>query len=391
MRTLHQDFLETFSMAGRKDKVKKHQEQRAQAQFDATQNTAQPITEQSSLVNNDRYNPVPEVKSTSSPWEDMLAERRKTLVKEKTDAAKMQKYHALSDVFTTLGKMGGAAIGGAIGGDVFQGVNAVEYQPSRGYLDAFEKAKSANEALRRLDDQEFQLAYSKQQRDEERAYNEKQRAEDRAYQSEQAQITREFNAKQTELNRNWQAEQQRITREWQKAVADQDFARQAALNKELAESEQKFKLEYQRINNEHETAIKNLSLEIVKLQNTDTVPIGFKNGTGITIPKSYYDGMLRFFIDEEKGIDKNNVAAYIKNNPDKVNAYLKMFGLVGGTMTPASAASGTVVQYPFPYHISQIPADQMTMAPTLTTVPESTTEHAQNDTEIDYSQYKQQK
>jgi hypothetical protein len=124
----------------------------------------------------------------------------------------------------------------------------------------------------------------------------------------------------------------------------------------------------------------------------NTVPIGFKNGTGITVPKPYYDDMLQFFIDEEKGIDKDNVGAYIRNHPEEVNAYLKMFGLAGGTTAPVAPTTANVgEQYPFPYHISQIPAGQMTMAPTLTTVPEETTQQASDNTEIDYSQYKQQK
>ena len=269
-------------------------------------------------------------------FSDYLAEQRKNLTKEKTDAAKMQKYYALTDALGAIGKMGGVAIGGAIGGNVLDSAPKVEdYKESRGYLDAFEKAKQANDRLRKLDETEFQLAYNKQQRDEERAYK-----------AEQDKIAREYSAAQAELNRQWQAEQQRITREWNQAVADKDFARQAELKKELTKMEQDFKLKYQKIANAHDTAIKNISKEIVNIQNSGgkKVPIGFKNGTGITVPKAYYDDMLEFFIGDDwdgHKVTKDNVKTYIRNHPDKVNAYLSMFGLGTSAETKTEATEET--------------------------------------------------
>jgi hypothetical protein len=192
---------------------------------------------------------------------DYLEEQRKSLTKDKTDAVKMQKYYALTDVFNALGKMGGAAAGGAIGGNMLDSApNVGEYKESRGYLDAFENAKKANERLRALDAQEFQLAYETQKRNDDRAYEAKVREAERAYKTES-----------DRLNREWTAEQNRINREWQKAVADQDFERQSALKKELATMEQNFKkelatmeqnfkLQYQKINNAHEEAIKTFEL-----------------------------------------------------------------------------------------------------------------------------------
>lgn len=274
---------------------------------------------------------------TTSPWEQMLAERRESLKKEKTDAQTMQKYYALSDVLKTLGQMGGAAIGGAIGGDALAGANVPEYKRSQGYIDAFEKAKSASDALRRLDDAEFQLKYNRMEKDNERAYNEAREKANRDYQ-----------AQQNELSRQFQAEQARITREWNKAIADKDFERQAALKKEMAKIEQDYKLQYQKINNEHEAAIKAISKEIVSMQTSGTgkatgVPVGFADGSGMSIPKPYYDSMVRFFIGEDRGdgnkITDKNVDTFIKNNPEKVKEYLKRFSVE----TESSAGSDEFV------------------------------------------------
>ena len=86
----------------------------------------------------------------------------------------MQKYYALTDALKALGQMGGTAIGGAIGGNMLDSASKVdEYKPSRGYLDAIEKSKKANDRLRALDEKEFNLAYNKNLREEERAYKQK--------------------------------------------------------------------------------------------------------------------------------------------------------------------------------------------------------------------------
>ena len=293
---------------------------------------------------------------------DMLEGQRRKAMQEKTDAAKMQKYYALADVMKALGQMGGAAVGGAIGGNVLDSAPKVaEYKESRGYLDALERSKAANERLRKLDDEEFKLSYSKQQRDEERAYK-----------AEQDKITRDYNEKQRELERQWNSEQNRIKMEWQAAVAAQDFERQAALKRELADGEQKFKLQYQQIANEHDTAIKNISRDIVNIQNgiaKNPVPIGFKNGKGITVPKAYYEDMQEYFIGDDwngRKVTKDNVKNYIKHNPEAVNAYLEMYGMgfldtqKAQQSTPAQATgTGNKQDATFPAHISQIPESEM--------------------------------
>lgn len=73
---------------------------------------------------------------------DLLSSQREAAVKDKTDAGRMQQYYALADVFNALGKMGGAVVGGAVGGNILDSAPMVgEYKESRGYLDAFERAK----------------------------------------------------------------------------------------------------------------------------------------------------------------------------------------------------------------------------------------------------------
>lgn len=157
-----------------------------------------------------------------SPWEKMMAERRNSYVKEKTDAEKMQRYHALTDVFNAFGKMGGSVVGGAIGGDALVGTSAKEYQPNRGYLDAIEKAKTANDRIRALDDTAYQLQANKQLRDEQWAREDKKIAEQREYEAKVRQIDMDFKTRLTLL-------QQQL----EEAMKDKDFARKAQLEKEM--------------------------------------------------------------------------------------------------------------------------------------------------------------
>lgn len=294
---------------------------------------------------------TPDIQPRQITISDMLEGQRRKITQDKTDAAKMQKYYALADAMKALGQMGGTAIGGAIGGNALDSAPKVaEYKESRGYIDAFEKAKQANDRLRALDEKEFTLSYNKQIRDNERAYNEKQR----------------------ELERRWNAEQNRIRMEWQAAVADKDFERQAALKRELAEAERAFRLEYQRNENEQRTKEKNTSKEIVEIQNgiaKNPVPIGFKNGKGITIPKAYYEDMQNYFIGDDwngRKVTKDNVKDYIKHNPEAANAYLEMYGM-GFLNTQKTqqqtatqpTATGNKQDVTFPAHISQIPESEM--------------------------------
>lgn len=138
-----------------------------------------------------------------SPWEKMMAERRNSYVKEKTDAEKMQRYHALTDVFNAFGKMGGSVVGGAIGGDALVGTSTKEYQPNRGYLDAIETAKTANDRIRALDDTAFQLQANKQLRDEQWAREDKKIAEQREYEAKVRQIEMDFQTARDALQREW--------------------------------------------------------------------------------------------------------------------------------------------------------------------------------------------
>lgn len=247
---------------------------------------------------------VPEVKPIS--FSDMLAPAREQAKIDKTDAVKMQKYYALTDALNAIGKMGGAAVGGAIGGNMLMGAPKVdEYKESRGYINAFEKAKQANDRLRALDEKEFQLLY-----------NDKQKADDRAYQAEQA-----------ALNREWQSERDRINREWQAAVAEQDFERQAALKKEMLNIEQSFKLKYQDIENRHNAAMKEISRDIVKMQTGSDRgrTVLFKDKTSASMTNKEYYSMFDFFDGEVvngRTINKDNFNKFVRENPQLVNAFL---------------------------------------------------------------------
>ena len=261
---------------------------------------------------------------------EIFANAKKDAEQEKTDAQKMQRYYALADVFKSLGQMGGAVVGGAIGGNILDSApNVGEFKESRGYIDAFERAKKANERIKQLTDKEYELAYTKEQRDEERAYNE---AREKA--------NREYNAAQAEINRRWQADQQRINREWQQAVADKNFERQAALEKEMAEIDHNYKLEYQRLENEHEARIASIrSLNGERAD--DGMPIKFNNGGGIIVSKADYNGLKRHFINNKVGdeyIDEENFEKFLSSNPHLVNEYLSTFGK--GFLNPQESASG---------------------------------------------------
>jgi hypothetical protein len=171
----------------------------------------------------------------ANPWEEIMKERRKGLVQEKTDAEKMQRYHALTDVFNALGKMGGSVIGGAIGGDALVGTSTKDYQPNRGYLDAIEKAKAANDRIRALDDTAFQLHANKQLRDEQWAREDKKIAEQREYETQVRQIQMDFQAELARLNNEW-------------AMAS--IERKKEIEIELAELQQKHQKELLRLKDE---------------------------------------------------------------------------------------------------------------------------------------------
>lgn len=168
---------------------------------------------------------VPEKPKTIA---DLIAEGHKKAEKEKTDAQKMQRYHALTDVFNALGKMGGSVVGGAIGGDALVGTSTKEYQPNRGYLDAIEKAKTANDRIRALDDTAFQLQMNKQLRDEQWAREGKKIAEQREYEAKVRQIEMDFTTERDRLQREW---------------AEADFEKRKELEKEMLALQQKYQKE----------------------------------------------------------------------------------------------------------------------------------------------------
>lgn len=275
---------------------------------------------------------------------DLLAEQRQSAIKDKTDAVKMQKYYALTDALGALGKMGGAAVGGAIGGNMLDSAPAVgEYQPSRGYVDAFERAQRANDRLRAIDDKQFQLAYSKQQRDEERAYAEKKTREDRAYQAEQNKIAREF-----------QAEQARLTREWNKAVADGNREAQAKIERDLAVLRHQNDMALQRLKNQGALDEKTAGQAYSKWQADmyNTTPIRFSDGTTIKIPDNYYEAIKRSLVNtkvNDKAITKDNVDSFIANNPALINQYLADWGFITNKQEEPAPATTTHTIQKTPY------------------------------------------
>ena len=260
---------------------------------------------------------------------DMLAEQRQKAEQDKTDAAKMQKYYALTDAFSALGKMGGTAIGGAIGGNMMDSAPIVgEHKPSRGYLDAIEKSKKANERLRALDEKEFNLAI----RDEERSYKQ--------------QIDK--------LNRDYQKTMVDYKNQIDRANAEQDFKRKKELMEEQARVEQEIKeknLELQHKYEMEELGLKNKyrqseqagSRANMQFQHDlyNSIPIAFENGTGIKMPKNEYEAMLKFFKGRKIGgvtIDDKNIDSFISKNPQLVNDFITA---IGGKGSVSSQNTGT--------------------------------------------------
>lgn len=265
---------------------------------------------------------------------DLLAEQRQAAIKEKTDAAKMQKYYALTDALNALGRMGGTAIGGAIGGGMLDSAPVVEaYQPSRGYLTAFEDAKRASERIKAIDDKGFQLAYSKQERDEER----------KARQQE------------AQAERNWQMTLLDYKNQIDRANAAQDFERSAKLQRELNEMKNRHEITLQNLRNKGALDEKRLGLETSKWQADvyNTTPIRFNDGSSVKIPDNYYEAIKRSLMAmgqvDGKTIDKDNVDSFIVNNPKLVNEYLSAWGLNASKdeAEQSSPAASTVKKTPY--------------------------------------------
>lgn len=258
-------------------------------------------------------------KKSSSPFSDMLAPFREAVKKDKTDAVKMQKYYALTDALNAIGKMGGAAVGGAIGGNVLDSAPAVkEYQPSRGYLIAFEEAKRANERLRALDEKGFQLAL----RDEERSYKQQQ----------------------DKLNRDWQKQMVDYKNDIDRANSEKDFERSRKLKEDFAALEHKHDMELQRLKNQHRASEQAGSRANMQYQYdlyNKPVQIAFDDGTAIEVSKNEYEGLYNYLIGKTIGgnkVSKDNISMVLRENPGLVNDYLKMFGGNVAQSKPATEA-----------------------------------------------------
>ncbi len=292
-------------------------------------------------------NPTVSLAMPKSPTlSDLLAKQREDAVKDKTDAVKMQKYYALTDALGALGKMGGVAIGGAIGGNVLDSAPAVaEYQPSKGYVTAFEEANKATERLRALDDKTYQLAL----RDEDRKYTQQQK----------------------KLDRDWQKKMADYQNQIAKANADRDFERSSQLQKELLKAKQAHEAEVLRVKGQQEKELMALRAKLTAAEGEksranmkyqydlyNSVPIAFNDGTARKVTKSEYAGMLDFFNGKEIGgktINKDNFSTFLRENPKLVNDYLSLFAEVPSetdTKT-AKATDASKAEYPadveFPY------------------------------------------
>ena len=268
--------------------------------------------------------------------EMLFAGRREQAEKEKTAAAKMQQYYALTDALKAIGKMGGAAVGGAISGDTLGGApNVGEYKESRGYLDAFERAKQANDRLRALDEQQFQVAFNKHQQDEERKYQKEREDANRAYKQQEA-----------ELERQWQIKFYDYKTQIEQAIADKDWARSAELKLQMAQAEQEHNMALQRLRNAGSLAEKQAGHDISKWQaeTYNTTPIGFADGTSIAIPDNYYQGMVNYFMNSDwngRKVNKDNVTEYIKQHPAEAMEFLARFGLVEKPAGESTTAENT--------------------------------------------------
>ena len=256
---------------------------------------------------------------------DMLAPRleelREKAETEKTDAQKMQRYYALTDALKSLGKMGGSAIGGAIGGDMLGGAPTVgEYKESRGYLDAFEKAKQANERLRSLDETEFKLAVE----DAERSYNQ-----------QLAKIERDFKAEQAQIEREWQQFFFDYKSKIEQAYKVGNMALAHQYEMELAQKQGEIKDRQIAAQNKADMAEKQISLQIAQIQNNPnkkSTAVKFNDGNSVLIPDHLYESLEKSLIGSrvgERRVTKDNVSQIIKENPELAYDFLSGFNVAG--------------------------------------------------------------
>lgn len=278
---------------------------------------------------------------------DILSERyedmRKAAKREKTDAAKMQKYYALTDALRAIGQLGGTAVGGAIGGDLPDSAPAVDpYKESRGYLDAFERAKKANDRIKELDEKGFSLAL----RDEQRAYDQAMREEDRAYKE-----------KLDALDKQWQKDFYDYRSKIDQAIAQGNMELQAKLREEQEAREQEYWEKRNAITQQHDINMKAWSERIVNKQmgldangnpKEDGVDFAFydDNVKPTKIPAKRYKEMLAHYASMGKigdtVVDEENVVSILKSNPQLVKSFLAKYGEGGDIVIPEKQADVVV-------------------------------------------------
>lgn len=318
-----------------------------------TTSSVQSVTPQTTGVTvPEMNNPVKEEaakRNGPSTFQDLLAAQRQEALKEKTDAAKMQQYYALADVFNSIGKLGGSAVGGAIGGNAGESAPAVDpYKESRGYLEAFERAKKANDRIKELDEKGFQLAL----RDEQRAYDQAMRDEDRAYKD-----------KLDALDRQWQKDFYDYRSKIEQAIAQGNIELQAKLRAEQDARDQEYWKERNAITQKHDIDMKAWSERIVNKQmgldadgktKEEGVDFAFydDNIKPTRIPTKRYNEMLKYFVDMgEIGdvvIDSENVVSILRSNPQLVKSFLAKYGEGGDIVIPEKPAYVAEEEYSTP-------------------------------------------
>jgi hypothetical protein len=293
----------------------------------------QHVSNTAKRVANELYGTEDDTEAPVSSFEEMLKKRRKALIQEKTDALKMKKYHALADVFKTLGHMGGAVVGGAVGGNVLDSMPDVgEYKQSKGYIDAFENAKEASKRLDALDDTEFTLAYSAEEKKEKRAYERAVEQEKRAYNYAVEQEKRAYEAKRDALKMQWEAA---------------TIERRGEIQKEINEENRAHQIRMFNLNASHDKNMEALRQKNRKelKQDEDLIPIQYKGGPIYYVPKKYYNSMRRDLIKDNNFKDgtpvtAKNIDEYIRTDYNKVYMYLKKFGIDARTGKPISSSKG---------------------------------------------------
>jgi hypothetical protein len=283
----------------------------------------------------DPFGGIEDVKPDMSSLSNMLAERRKELKKEKTSAQNMQKYHALTDAFNSLGKMVAIPIGGAVGGNVWDSApNLGEYKESRGYLDAIEKAKKAKDRLRDLDNLDYQLALS----ENERTYQQQVNA----------------------LNRKWQKQLADYNFAIKRAADKEDFAEKERLEKELLQKNQDFRIKLAKMNSDdamklqesknkaaiEEAKVRQQTAIINNMGNDgkDLVKRRMNDGSEIEVSKKDFIALKEYF--KGRGmLDDDEVEQFIYENPQLVKDFFAANQLMHPTATQANVAPQTMQGY----------------------------------------------